>query len=154
MINITGTRCGKPFSYMNTLLTPHPRVSRSELKVLLVDDDSFQLDLISEVLRSLGISHITQTSSGEQALKVLGGQQQSFDLLLLDLHMPSMDGFVFMESIARDSYRGALIIVSGQSEVVMHAASLVAQLRQFTLLGSLQKPFRRDAFSALISKLA
>ena len=138
----------------NTVPAPSRRLSRSELKVMLVDDDVFQLELISEILRSLGISNVTQASSGEQALKILGSKQQSFDLLLLDLHMPTMDGFVFMEAVARGIYSGALIIVSGQSEVVMQAASLVARLSQFSLLGSLQKPFRKDALATLIAKLA
>lgn len=72
---------------MNTLtthLTPTPRLSRSELKVLLVDDDLFVLDLISGALRNLGITHVTQASSGQQALEILGKKQQDFDLLLLD----------------------------------------------------------------------
>lgn len=140
----------------STTLTPSPLpcLCRSELKVLLVDDDSIQLDQISDVLRSLCITDITHASSAEQALKVLGSKPHSFDLLLLDLHMHSIDGFAFLESIARDIYRGALIIVTGQSVFAMHAASLVAQLREFTLLGSLQKPFRKDALQQLISKLA
>jgi CheY-like chemotaxis protein len=142
---------------MNTVTTnptPTPRLIRSELKVLVVDDDLLMLDMISEALRSLGITQVTQASSGQQALDILGKRQQIFDLLLLDLHMPSMDGFAFMESIAQGVYKGALIIVSGQRDVVVQAASLVARLSQFTLLGALQKPFRKDALAALISKLA
>jgi CheY-like chemotaxis protein len=142
---------------MNTFtthLTPAPSTSRSELKVLLVDDDLFVLDLIAAALRSLGITHVTRASSGQQALEILGKKQQDFDLLLLDLHMPSMDGFAFMESIAQGVYKGALIIVSGQRDVVVQAASLVARLSQFTLLGALQKPFRKAALAALISKMA
>jgi CheY-like chemotaxis protein len=142
---------------MNTFTThptPPPRLSRSELRVLLVDDDLFVLDLISAALRSLGITQVTQASSGQQALDILGNRRQIFDLLLLDLHMPSMDGFAFMESIAQGVYKGALIIVSGQRDVVVQAASLVARLSQFTLLGALQKPFRKAALAALISKMA
>jgi hypothetical protein len=36
----------------------------------------------------------------------------------------------------------------------MHAASMVAKLRRFTLLGTVPKPVGRAALSALISKLA
>ena len=142
---------------MNTLVnpqTPPPRLSRIELRVLVVDDDTFQLDLMAEMLRCMGITNITQANSGEQALTVLDSQQQCFDLLLLDLYMPSMDGFELMELITQGNYCGALIIVSGESIFAMHAATEVAQLRQFSLLGSLQKPFCRDALSTLISKLA
>ena len=129
-------------------------VARNELKVLLVDDDSFQLELISEVLKSLGITDITLASSGAQALQTMAGRPQPFHLLVMDLHMPGMDGFQFMESVAKTGYQGALIIVSGQSADVMRAASLVAELRRFTLLGSVPKPVGRSALSALISKLA
>ena len=134
---------------------PHSKpASRSDIRVLLVDDDSFQLELITEILRSLGLSDITAASSGEQALQTLSGQQQGFDLMVLDLHMPKMDGFQFMESVAKLGYTGALIIVSGQSDDVMHAASMVAQLRRFTLLGAVPKPVGRAALSALIANLA
>jgi CheY-like chemotaxis protein len=127
-------------------------VSRNALKVLLVDDDSFQLEMISGILEGLGVTNITQASSGDQALQKLSGKH-GFNLVLLDLHMPGMDGFKFMESLATVGYAGALIIVSGQSDDVMHAASLVAKLRRFTLLGTVPKPVGRAALSALISKL-
>ena len=129
-----------------------PPVSRDALKVLLVDDDSFQLEMISGILEGLGLTDVTQASSGEQALQKLSGQQR-FNLVLLDLHMPGMDGFKFMESLAKVGFSGALIIVSGQSDDVMHAASMVAKLRRFTLLGTVPKPVGRAALSALISKL-
>ena len=140
---------------MNTTIsTPSrtARLSRNELKVLLVDDDSFQLELISGILQGLGIANITQATSGAQALQAM--PQQSFNLIVMDLHMPGMDGFQFMESVARAGYAGALIIVSGQSADVMRAATLVAQLRRFTLLGAVPKPVGRAALSELISKLA
>jgi len=129
-------------------------ISRNALKVLLVDDDSFQLELISGILEGLGLTDVTQASSGEQALQKLSGGPQRFNLMLLDLHMPGMDGFKFMESLAKVGFSGALIIVSGQSDDVMHAASMVAKLRRFTLLGTVPKPVGRAALSALISKLA
>jgi CheY-like chemotaxis protein len=123
-----------------------------DIKVLLVDDDAFQRDMISGILESLGVSQITQVASGDQALQKLAGKH-GFNLLLLDLHMPGMDGFQFMESLVKADYTGALIIVSGQSDEVLHAASMVAKLRRFNVLGSVPKPVGRAALSALLDKM-
>lgn len=123
------------------------------LKVLLVDDDSFQLEMIANILEGLGVTHITMADSGEQALQQLAAPAH-FDLMLLDLRMPGMDGFKFMDALTSAGYRGALIIVSGQSDEVMHAATLVATLRRFTVLGTVSKPVGREPLARLLAKLA
>jgi CheY-like chemotaxis protein len=132
--------------------------SRASLKVLLVDDDPFQLEFIADVLRSLTIQDITQATSGEKALQAMsvtkGGAASAFDLMVIDLHMPGMDGFQFMEAASKAGFKGALIIASGQNTRVVNSATLVAQLRRFNLLGSLQKPVEKTAMSDLLAKLA
>ena len=132
--------------------------NRSALKVLVIDDDPFQLEFIADALKGLGISDITLAESGSKALNAVTSSQgragAAFDLMLSDLHMPGMDGFQFMASAAQSGFKGALIIVSGQDSKVVHSATLVAQLRRFNLLGTLQKPVDSAALSALIAKIA
>ena len=135
----------------------HPLPSKTstpaqDIKVLLVDDDAFQRELIAGTLESLGVHQITQVASGDQALQKLTAAH-GFNLLLLDLHMPGMDGFQFMEALVKTRYAGALIIVSGQSDEVMHAANMVAKIRLFNVLGSVPKPAGRAALSALLDKM-
>jgi CheY-like chemotaxis protein len=127
-----------------------PNMSRSAFKALLVDDDPFQLDLMTEILRSLGVSDITQAAGGTVALQKLEGSSHRFNLMLLDLHMPDMDGFQFMELVAKTGFTGGLIIVSGQSDEVVRAAAMVAKLRRFTVLGAVTKPVSRLDISQLI----
>ena len=134
----------------------HAMKTAGALKVLVVDDDPFQLEFIADVLRSLGVQDITLAAGSDQALQAQNRFKSGtpFDLLLCDLHMPGKDGFQLMEGMAAAGYKGALIIVSGQDNTVMRSASLVAQLRRFRLLGMIQKPVDKTAMSALLSKLA
>jgi CheY-like chemotaxis protein len=129
------------------------RVSAAALRVLLVDDDAFQLDYVSEVLFSLGLRDITSLGSGERALQLLSDRQQPFDLLMLDLAMPGADGFPFLEAVAQTGFGGATIFISGQSDEVLRAATLLAQLRRMALLGSISKPAGRAALAALIDHM-
>jgi predicted signal transduction protein with EAL and GGDEF domain/DNA-binding response OmpR family regulator len=59
-------------------------------RVLLVDDDEVNLLLTSLALRERGM-HITEASSGEKALSLLG--QWTPDIVVLDAQMPGLDGF-------------------------------------------------------------
>ncbi len=130
--------------------SPAATLSRSQRAVLLVDDDAFQLELLTGILTQLGISNTTAAQGGHKALEKLAGHGNRFDLILMDLHMPGMDGFEFMEALGKAGFSGSLIIVSGQNEEVMKAATLVAKLRRFTLLGAVTKPVGRQALAALI----
>ncbi|WP_164273805.1 ATP-binding protein [Stenotrophomonas sp. B1-1] len=62
----------------------------THLHVLVCDDNPLNLDVIKQQLQSLGASVDTVTS-GEDTLEYL--REESVDLLLLDCHMPSMDGY-------------------------------------------------------------
>jgi signal transduction histidine kinase len=60
------------------------------LDILVVDDDAANLLAIEAALGDLG-PRLVKASSGREALRRL--LQQDFALILLDVHMPSMDGF-------------------------------------------------------------
>ena len=124
--------------------------SRGALSVLAVDDDPFEIEVIAALLGKLGVLDITKAVGGEAALRVLEKRCASIDLMLTDLHMPGMDGFEFMASAAKLGFNGALIIVSGQNQEVVHSASLVAQLRRINLLGTLKKPVTKEALARLV----
>lgn len=142
---------------MNSPEAKSPAVgkSRDALTVLVVDDDPFQLELIAETLRSLGVRDITEATSGDQALAAISASRDGtpFDLMLSDLHMPGMDGFQFLASVAQGGFAGALIIVSGQTSDVLHSAALVAKLRRFTVLGSIAKPVDKEVLSGMLDML-
>lgn len=68
----------------------------TELEVLVVDDDPDSRDLIVFVLEEDG-AKVTAVSSALEALQVL--QQDKFSLLISDIGMPQMDGYMLMQEI-------------------------------------------------------
>jgi len=64
--------------------------------ILIVDDDPTIRTMFSRALRERG--DIDQASSGGEALRMLGVRK--YDIILLDLHMPVIDGFVVLHTLA------------------------------------------------------
>lgn len=59
-------------------------------RVLVVDDNNINLFITSQYLQEWGLMHET-VNSGNAALKVL--ESKAYDLILMDLHMPKMNGY-------------------------------------------------------------
>lgn len=62
----------------------------SNVKVLIVDDSAINLMVADKTLEKFGASSV-KAYSGKEALKIY--EDQKFDLILMDLHMPGLDGF-------------------------------------------------------------
>lgn len=79
----------------------------SGVKVLLVDDEADTRDLLDFILVEAGATVTTAKSAGE-ALAAF--DQTSFDVLLSDIGMPVMDGYMLIQQIrARSSAQGGTI---------------------------------------------
>ena len=60
------------------------------VKILVVEDDAFNQKILTKVLNGFGAS-LVLANNGLEALAAL--EQDSFDIVLMDLHMPVMDGY-------------------------------------------------------------
>src|SRR5438445_2399354 len=91
----------------------HARNSR----ILVVDDSPADLQLLVKVLREKGYL-VHAAPSGQLALQFV--ESYVPDLILLDLHMPDMDGYEVCERLkANESTREvAIIFVSGADQVL------------------------------------
>jgi DNA-binding response OmpR family regulator len=67
-------------------------------RILVVDDDENILSLERTILEQKGFD-VTAAGGGAEALKLLG--EHAFDLVLLDVMMPEMDGFTLCRKIKR-----------------------------------------------------
>ena len=62
-----------------------------EANILLVDDETAILQLLTTILEKEGFSHITTATSAEIALSLT--QQNDYDLIILDVMLPGQSGF-------------------------------------------------------------
>ncbi|HET7274454.1 MAG TPA: ATP-binding protein [Longimicrobiaceae bacterium] len=66
-------------------------------KILIVDDEEANIDLLETLLREEGYSHLTSTRESRDVFTICS--ESDPDLVLLDLHMPQQDGFAVMEQL-------------------------------------------------------
>lgn len=74
------------------------QVSETGLRILVVDDDPINQKVTPAVLKSLGYD-VDLVVDGQEALNAL--ERQCFDVVLMDLHMPVMDGITATLEIRR-----------------------------------------------------
>jgi putative two-component system response regulator len=82
-------------------------------KILIVDDQQVNILLLERMLRGAGYVSITSTLDPYQVCGL--HRQNQYDLILLDLQMPGMDGFQVMEQlkeIETESYLPVLVITA------------------------------------------
>jgi CheY-like chemotaxis protein len=70
--------------------------------VLIVDDSEMNRDTLARRLRQQGCS-ITMAEDGKEALQILS--KQDFDLVLLDIMMPEVDGYQVLSEIKSSARR-------------------------------------------------
>ena len=126
---------------------PHP--SRA-LHVLVAEDNELNVALLQELLRRRGHdAQFARDGRSALALAVQGG----FDLMLLDLHMPELDGFEVVRAI-RERERGTdrhlrIIALTARSSARDRERCLAAGMDEF-----LAKPIEAAALWATIDRLA
>lgn len=81
--------------------------------VLIADDDEAVLTMLRKVIRSNGMNAET-VASGDEVLAAL--DQRAYDLILLDINMPGLDGFEVVQRIRRKGLKVPIILISGRKE--------------------------------------
>jgi signal transduction histidine kinase/HPt (histidine-containing phosphotransfer) domain-containing protein len=120
---------------------PAPPVGVQPRQVLLVEDGLVNRKLAVGLLEHRG-HHVTAVSSGKEALALL--EQRSFDVVLMDVQMPDMDGLEATATIRRkEQITGShvpIIAVTAHAMTGDRDRCLAAGMDNY-----LSKPFRPDA---------
>src|SRR5688500_11638174 len=84
----------------NRYSTDNPISSHAKVHVLVVDDEKMIRSMLQMSLQRMGYD-VTTADDGAQALDLF--HHQSFDLVLLDILMPNVDGFTVCSELRRVS---------------------------------------------------
>jgi two-component system chemotaxis response regulator CheY len=117
-------------------------------EILVVEDDEAIRGLVTEVLRDDGYE-VGEAANGVEALAYIG--QRKPDLIVLDLMMPVMDGWAFVEECRRHACCAQVPIVTSASHDLPKTAE---RLRSFGVRTCLAKPFDVDGLLALVERYA
>ncbi|MEP5568011.1 MAG: response regulator [Halioglobus sp.] len=115
-------------------------------RVLLVDDNETNLLLGSMILEGMGVN-VTQAVSGEQAVQY--ALAENFDLVLMDISMPGIDGYEATRKI-RDWKSGEdlpIVALTAYASSIQQTESVASGMN-----GYLTKPIERDRLAATLNR--
>lgn len=114
--------------------------------VLIIDDEKDVRDLVSEIFKDQGVSHICAAASAEEALKIL--EEEPFSLIICDYKLTGMNGVAFMGKLRLKRDMTPILFITGDPhhEEVTRA---VAQMKA----GFLEKPFGISTLMSSVKKL-
>jgi class 3 adenylate cyclase len=100
-----------------------------EASILVVDDSEGLRAVLCLTLRGLGYNDLTEAADGKIALDRL--KDREFDLIVLDIDMPNVDGYAVLEALKKDPTRSQIpvIVASGldQLDAVVRCIELGAE---------------------------
>ena len=82
-------------------------------KLLIIEDETFIAKLYKEEMERHGVE-ITIAADGQEGVQCL--QDEHFDLILLDLLMPVMDGYGVLEYVKKQKKRIPVVVITNLSE--------------------------------------
>lgn len=109
-----------------------------QLKILSVDDNEMNRVVLDRFLRKWEVSHHDTVESGDEAINLL--IQRDYDLILLDLQMPDVDGYQVAEMIR--TMEGAkyknIPIIAISADIF---ANVESEIRKYGMNDFVSKPF-------------
>ncbi len=114
------------------------------INILVVDDEEPFRRLLKKELTRKGYS-VEVASDGSEALLVLG--ERPFDVILLDIVMPGIDGITLMKKLKEDSGAPAIIALTGKATVETAVEAMKNGAYDY-----LTKPYKLDELAIVIDR--
>ncbi len=120
------------------------KIESDQKNILVVDDDKSVRTTFSSILRKEGY-RVTAVENGYEAIKAI--DEESFDLALVDLRMPGLDGIEVLEKIKSRRPETRVIIYTGYGSVTTAVEAMRKGAADY-----LNKPFSPDDLKAGVKK--
>lgn len=115
------------------------------MKILIVEDEQILNDTINKSLKKSGYE-VESAFDGINAMEMI--EIESYDLIILDLNLPHMDGMEILKNLRKEDEETKVLILSARSQIKDKVEGLDAGANDF-----LQKPFHLDELKARVRSL-
>jgi len=115
------------------------------LKILIIDDEKVICDACHLILSERGHT-VERKMDGATGLKAL--RSNSYDVILLDMMLPDMEGMEILETIKQRTPQAGVIVITGYSTVANALKAMKLGATDY-----LSKPFSEDELLASIEKV-
>lgn len=89
----------------------------SGLRVLAIDDAEHARLLTRSMLRSLGVTNVFLAVNGQEALSILSGVGERFDLIICDWNMPGLTGIELLRIVRQRQPQTPFLMVTGRADL-------------------------------------
>ena len=129
----------------------HNHPDLRNMRALLVEDNEMNQKLVVELLKMKEIE-VTIAENGQEALQILSNRESTyFDLILMDLQMPVMDGFEATKEIRKNPLYADIPVIAMTAHTVESEIQVCKEIGMREYLG---KPIDPENLFAIMSKYA
>jgi two-component system cell cycle sensor histidine kinase/response regulator CckA len=139
-------RCTEPVAAPKSAVRIDTKAVEGKERILVVDDEELVRMVTKAVLAYRGYQ-VTEAQDGEQAVEKYAANPGGFDLVLMDLHMPRLNGYDALRRIREINPKARAIMLSGGVQDPEEG------LADMTGVGFLHKPFENQELVRLVRQL-
>ncbi|MCU1722764.1 EAL domain-containing protein [Pseudomonas sp. 5P_5.1_Bac1] len=122
------------------------------LRVLILENHSFQRAIAVKILCQLGCRDVLEASAGSEAITLLE-RIGRVDVVVCDVRMEGMDGLEFLHRAAHASLIGGVIVSSGLHSEVRRAITLLVARLGVVFLGDVGKPLHLESMRDALARV-
>jgi two-component system, chemotaxis family, chemotaxis protein CheY len=115
-------------------------------RLLMVDDDDTFRAILRDTLEDEGYNNITPASDGDEAIELL--RKSPFDLILLDIYMPTVSGFEVLKFVRENMPETRVIMITAYKDL-----KIAVEAKKLGAADFVAKPFIRSDLMETIKRI-